>query len=60
MGPVKCLGKLKFGVFDLFFGVFHRASKMVFLRVFLGHFWFLLFLRFLVIFGVILNLINLL
>ena len=43
MGPVKCLGKLKFGVFGLFFGVFQKGSKRVFLGLFLVTFCFVLF-----------------
>ena len=46
MGPVKCLGKLKFGVFGLFFGVFAEGSKLVFLRPFFGHFWLFVILVF--------------
>ena len=50
MGPVKCLGKLKFGVFGLFFGVFAQGSKLVFLGPFFGHFWLFVILVFFLIF----------
>ena len=38
MGPVKCLGKLKFSVFRVFFAVFAGGAKLVFLGLFLALF----------------------